>query len=74
MLLTTTLYVLEVTRAELEDLKEYAKDTAEDTKKIKENLDDMKILIENSMHKNNLADPEVPTHGELYSICFILNP
>ena len=24
--------------------------------------------------KGNLANPEVPTHGELYSICFILNP
>ena len=111
MLLTTTLYVLEVITEreelteELKDLKKFVnntniyltdvrkttKDTAEDTKKIKELIENLTENVSNAekvnaqryaqmkehftqLMKGNLANPEVPTHSKLYSICFIFNP
>ena len=75
------------------DVRKSTKNTAEDTKKIKELIENLTENVSNAekvnaqrytqvkenfkqLMKGNLANPEVPTHGELYSFCFcfILNP
>ena len=73
------------------DVRKTTKDTAEDTKKIKELIENLTENVSNAekvnaqryaqmkehftqLMKGNLANPEAPTHSELYSICFIFNP
>ena len=99
--LLTTSYVSEVTRGELKecanntnkdltDVKASSKDTREDTKKIKELIENLAENVSNTdkanaerftqmkeyflqLTKGSPANPEVPTHGELYFCFCILN-
>ena len=69
------------------DVKKVTDDTREDTKKIKELIENLTKNVSNAdktnaqrftqmkdlftqLMKSNIVNPEVPTHGELCSICF----
>ena len=69
------------------DVKKVTEGTREDTKKIKELIENLTKKVSNTdktnaqrftqmkdlftqLMKSNIVNPEVPTHGELCSICF----